>query len=144
MKHRMVTAVLSLVGFFVALYLSLWKVGLMGRMVCGVGSCEVVQTSQYAYLLGMPVAFFGVGGYLALLIVSVAGLQPRFASERGVTKLLVTLGGLGTAFALYLTYVEAFVLRAWCQWCVVSALLIVGVLVASVVGLKEQSPQPSH
>ena len=138
MKHRMVTAMLSMVGLFVAIYLSLWKIGLMGPMVCGTGSCEVVQTSEYAYLLGLPVAFYGVGGYLALVAVSLVGLQPRVASERGPTIALVILAGLGTAFAIYLTYLEAFVLQAWCRWCIVSALLITSVLGAALVGLKEQ------
>ena len=141
MKHRMVAATLSLIGLFVALYLSMWKIGLMGPMVCGTGSCEIVQTSEYSYLFGLPVAFYGVGGYLALLGVSIVGLQPRFASERGPTLLLVLLGGVGTAFAVYLTYLEAFVLQAWCRWCIASALIIVGVLAAALIGMKEQLPE---
>ncbi len=141
MKHRMVAATLSLIGLFVALYLSMWKIGLMGPMVCGTGSCEIVQTSEYSYLFGLPVAFYGVGGYLALLGVSIVGLQPRFASERGLTLVLVLLGGVGTAFAAYLTYLEAFVLQAWCRWCIASALIIAGVLAAALIGMKEQLPE---
>ncbi|MCH7491578.1 MAG: vitamin K epoxide reductase family protein [Gemmatimonadetes bacterium] len=144
MKHRMATAMLSLIGLFVALYLSLWKIGLMGPMLCGTGSCEAVQTSRYASLLGMPVAFYGVAGFLAILTVSIAGLQPKFAATRGPTKLLVVLGGVGAAFAGYLTYIEAFVLQAWCRWCVVSALLIVCVFAVALVGLKERPPDTSH
>ncbi len=144
MKHRMATAMLSLIGLFMALYLSLWKMGLMGPMLCGTGSCEAVQTSRYASLLGMPVAFYGVGGFLAILAVSLVGLQPKFAVTRGPTKLLVALGGFGTAFTGYLTYLEAFVLRAWCRWCVVSALLITCVFVVALIGLKERPPDTSH
>lgn len=88
----------------------------------------------------MPVAFYGVGGYVALLGVSIVGLQPRFASERGPTLILVLLGGVGTAFAAYLTYLEAFVLQAWCRWCIASALIIVGVLATALIGMKEQLP----
>ena len=141
MKHRMVAATLSLIGLFVALYLSMWKIGLMGPMLCGTGSCEIVQTSEYSYLFGLPVAFYGVGGYLALLGVSIVGLQPRFAVQRGPTLLLVLLGGVGTGFAAYLTYLEAFVLQAWCRWCIASALIIVGVLAAALIGMKEQLPE---
>lgn len=144
MKHRMATAMLSLIGLFVALYLSLWKIGLMGPMLCSTGSCEAVQTSRYASLLGMPVAFYGVGGFLAILAVSMVGLQPKFAATRGPTKLLVALGGLGTVFTGYLTYIEAFVLRAWCRWCVVSALLIMCVFAVALIGLKERPPDTSH
>jgi uncharacterized membrane protein len=141
MKHRMVTAALSLIGLYVALYLSLWKLGLVGSMVCGLGSCEVVQTSRYAYLLGVPVAFYGVAGYLAILMASLVGLQPRFQGRLGVTKLLVALGGVGTAFSLYLTYVEAFVLNAWCRWCLVSAFLILAVFGTALWGLRERAAE---
>ena len=141
MKHRMVAATLSLIGLFVALYLSMWKIGLMGPMLCGTGSCEIVQTSEYSYLFGLPVAFYGVGGYLALLGVSIVGLQPRFASQRGPTLVLVLLGGVGTAFAAYLTYLEAFVLQAWCRWCVASALIVAGVLAVALIGMKERLPE---
>jgi len=66
----MVAAVLGLVGFLISLYLWLWKVGLLGALVCGDGGCEVVQLSEYAELLGIPVAFFGMLAYLVLLALS--------------------------------------------------------------------------
>src|SRR5258708_29926379 len=77
-KHRMVAATLSLGGFFLALYLWLWKIGVIGQIACGAGTCEYVQTSSYATFLGLPVALIGVGGYLSLLVVSLVGLQPRW------------------------------------------------------------------
>ena len=78
----MITATLALAGFFVALYLSLWKLGVVGNLACGTGGCEYVQTSSYAVLLGVPVAFYGVAGYLALLAVSLAeSLARRFPAE---------------------------------------------------------------
>ena len=138
MKHRMVTAALSLIGLYVALYLALWKIGLMGPLVCGVGSCEVVQMSRFAYLFGIPVAFFGVAGFLALLVVSLVGLRPAFVGKPGPTKLLVALSGGGAAFSLYLTYLEAFVLEAWCRWCILIAVLIFSVFTAALLGLRQR------
>jgi uncharacterized membrane protein len=70
----MVAAALALVGFLLSLYLWLWKIGVMGPLVCGSGSCEYVQTSAYAYVLGVPVAAVGTLGYLGLLGVSLLGL----------------------------------------------------------------------
>ena len=52
MKHRMAIAVLALAGFFVSLYLWLWKVGLLGTIACGDGGCETVQLSEHAEFLG--------------------------------------------------------------------------------------------
>jgi uncharacterized membrane protein len=132
----MVSAALALVGFFVALYLSLWKIGWLGNLACGVGSCEVVQTSRYAYLFGIPVAFYGAGGFLSLLVVSLVGLQPRFVSARGATTALVALSGIGVAFVAYLTYLEAFVIEAWCRWCLVCAALISAIFISALVGLR--------
>jgi uncharacterized membrane protein len=133
----MITATLALAGFFVALYLSLWKLGLVGSLACGTGGCEYVQSSTYAVVLGMPVAFFGVAGYLAILVVSLTGLQARWAERREPTAVLLALAGAGVAFTAYLTYLEAAVLHAWCRWCLVSAGIITGIFVASVTGLRQ-------
>lgn len=131
----MAAAVLSLIGFFVALYLWLWKLGVVGTLVCGTGACESVQTSPYAVFLGLPVAFYGVAGYLVLLVVSLLGVQPRWAEHRGPTLALAGLSGVGVAFTAYLTYLEVVVIHAWCRWCLVSAFLITAIFVASVAGL---------
>ncbi len=130
----MVTATLALAGFFVALYLSLWKLGVVGNLACGTGGCEYVQTSPYAVFFGIPVAFYGVAGYVALFAVSLAGLQPRWADRGEPTVALVALSGAGLAFTAYLTYLEAAVIRAWCQWCLVSAGIITAIFAVSLAG----------
>ncbi|MCH7874644.1 MAG: vitamin K epoxide reductase family protein [Gemmatimonadetes bacterium] len=131
----MVSATLALVGFFVALYLWLWKVGLLGALACGDGGCETVQLSEHAVFLGIPVALYGVAGYLAILATSLWGLHGRWATRREPTVVLVVLAGIGLAFTGYLTYLEAAVIDAWCRWCLVSAAIIVAIFVTSVVGM---------
>ncbi len=138
MTHRMVTATLALIGLLVALYLWLWKVGALGVMVCGTGGCETVQLSEYADFLGLPVALYGVVGYLAMFVVSLVGLQPAWAARRGPTLALVALAGVGVLFSGYLTYLEAAVIRAWCRWCVVSAVIVTAILLAALVGLRAE------
>ncbi len=82
MRYRQAIALLALVGLFVALYLWLHALGFGGAIKCGAsGGCETVQTSQWAVFLGMPVAFYGVVGYLALLIVALAGLRPAALAQ---------------------------------------------------------------
>lgn len=136
MKHRMVIAVLALVGFLISLYLWLWKVGLLGVLVCGDAGCETVQLSEYAELLGIPVAFLGMVAYLALLALSLLGLQPRWQQRRGPTMGLVLVAGVGVAYSAYLTYLEAAVIHAWCRWCVASAIIVSAILVAAAIGLR--------
>jgi uncharacterized membrane protein len=132
MRHRQAIAVLALVGFFVSLYLWFYKIGVIGGLKCGTGSCEYVQTSRWATLLGQPVALYGVAGYLVLFLIALAGLQPRFLSNPGPTRLLAALALAGFAFTLYLTYLELFVIHAVCRWCMGSAVIITLITVIAV------------
>ena len=124
MRHRQAIALLALIGLFVSLYLSLHRLGIIGTLQCGTGGCETVQTSSYAVFLGVPVAFYGVAGYVALLVVSLVGLQPAWLSRREPIVLLAAMSALGLAFTIYLTYLELFVIHAICRWCVASAVII--------------------
>jgi uncharacterized membrane protein len=136
----MVIAVLALVGFLISLYLWLWKVGLLGVLVCGDAGCETVQLSEYAELLGIPVALLGMVAYLALLALSLLGLQPRWQQRRGPTMGVVLVAGVGVVYSAYLTYLEAAVIHAWCRWCVASAIIVSAILVAAVIGLRAMPP----
>ena len=131
----MAVTVLSLIGFFVAAYLLLWKIGLFGELACSTGGCETVQTSEYSDFLGFPVALYGVAGFVSMFVVGLAGLQPRWIGRREPTILLIGLSGVGVAFSAYLTYLEASVIHAWCQWCIASAIIVTSVFAISLVGL---------
>lgn len=134
----MAIAAIALVGFFVALYLALYKVGFIGELACSIGSCETVQLSRWSTFLGLPVAAWGVAFYVAMLAVALAGLQPALEESRTVAWLLVAMSGWGVVFSLWLTYLELFVIRAICMWCVVSAALTLLLLVCSVVDWRER------
>jgi len=144
--HRMTVALLSLVGFFISLYLWLWKVGIIGTIVCGDGGCETVQLSEYSSFLGVPVAFFGMLAYGALIGLSLLGLQPRWRERRSPTVGLVLVAGAGVLFTGYLTYLEAAVIHAWCRWCVASAVVIAVVFLVALSGLwalrREEAAAP--
>jgi uncharacterized membrane protein len=119
----MLAALVALAGLFVATYLTLYKLGLVGTLSCSVGSCETVQLSRWATLLGLPVAVWGVGYYALVFILALAGVQERFAESRGLSLSLALLTAWGLLFSAWLTYLELFVIDAICQWCVVSAIL---------------------
>lgn len=136
MIRRQAIVLLALVGLLVATYLWLYKIGVLGELRCGTGSCESVQASRYAELLGIPVAFYGVAGYAALMVLGLATLQPRFAADRRVAVLLATLATVGFAFSLYLTAIELFVLHEMCRWCVASAVIMTATWVLSLADLR--------
>lgn len=132
MKRREIIAALALAGIFVALYLTLYKMGAIGELSCRVGSCETVNSSPWAVFLGAPVAAWGVGYYVMTFAVAIAGLQARFAGDRRLGLVLVLLSGFGVLFSAWLTYLELFVIRAICQWCVVSAVIVLAIFAVSV------------
>jgi uncharacterized membrane protein len=132
----MTVALLSLVGILIALYLTLYKVGVVGNLSCTIGSCEMVNTSRWATFLGLPVAAWGLAAYVALFALSLAGTSDRLAASRVISWLLVGIAGWSVLFSAWLTYLELFVIDAICIWCVTSAVLLVGILVVSLIDLK--------
>ncbi len=138
MRHRQAIAVLALVGWFVALYLSLHALGVGGALKCGTGACDTVQTSRWAVVLGVPVAFYGVAGYAAILVVALVGLQPAWLARRGPILLLAALATGGVLFSGWLTYLELFVIHAICRWCVGSAVIITAIWLLTLAGLRRK------
>jgi uncharacterized membrane protein len=134
---RMVIAVLALVGLLVSSYLTLYKVGLLGIIQCGAdGGCSVVQASEYAEFLGLPVALYGVGAYALLLGLALLGVQPGRAELRWIAVALVVLSGIGVGVSALLTYISSAVIGAYCRWCLVSAALITLIFLVSLAGLR--------
>jgi uncharacterized membrane protein len=132
MNRRLAIAILALAGFFISLYLQLFKIGMIGTIACGTGGCETVQLSPQSRFLGVDVALIGVIGYLIILGTGMAALTPRFAGWSWPVRVLPWLTGGAVLFTLYLKYLEFFVVRAICRWCVASAVIIVTVFGLSV------------
>ena len=85
-------------------------------------NCDMVNRSIYSTVEGIPVALIGVLGYAGIL-----GLTIVYRS-RARTPLILLLGSVaGLGFALYLTYIEAFVLAVWCVLCLSSLGVIAGI-----------------
>jgi len=124
-NRRMVIALIALIGVFVSLYLTLYKLGYIGTLVCGTGSCELVQLSKWGTFLGLPVAAWGVGYYGAVFVLAMVSTQERFESSRRLTGALALVTGWGVVFTIWLTYLELFVIHAICRWCVGSAVMTV-------------------
>jgi vitamin-K-epoxide reductase (warfarin-sensitive) len=94
---------------------------------CDVGekfNCDIVNRSEYSRLMGIPVAGIGVVGYGLLLMLATLY---RTRTETPTRLLATAVGGLG--FALYLTYIERYVLGTWCILCLSSLAMIAGIAV---------------
>jgi len=135
---RRAIAVISLIGIFLATYLTLYKLGYIEALACGTGSCEVVQASRWSTLFGQPVALWGLGFYVAMFALSVAGSFGRLEESRAVSVGLAVMSGGGALFSGYLTFVEIAWLHAICRYCVVSACIVVVLFVLSILDLKRE------
>jgi uncharacterized membrane protein len=117
----MLMALVALIGVFLSLYLTMFKLGYIGTLACGSGSCETVQLSKWGDFLGVPVAAWGVGYYAMVLGLAFAGVQARYENSARLTNWLVYVTGAGLLFSLWLTYLELYVIHALCRWCLGSA-----------------------
>ena len=119
----MLTALVALVGLFVATYLALYKAGVIGTLACGSGACETVQLSKWATFGPLSVATWGVAYYALIFVMAFLATTDRWASSQRLSLTLVLLTGWGVVFSAWLTYLELFVIHAICRYCVVSACL---------------------
>ena len=139
MSRRQTLALLAVVGICIALYLTLYKVGVIGVLSCSLGSCETVNTSKWSTLLGIPVAAWGLGAYVALLLLAMIGSGEAREASVPISRLIVALAGWSVLFSAFLTYQELFVIHAICVWCLSNAVLWVVILALSVVDLRAVS-----
>jgi uncharacterized membrane protein len=99
-------------------------------------NCDIVNRSEYSSVMGIPVAGIGIVGYGVLLALATVY---RSRPETPVRLLAAAAAGFG--FALYLTYVEGYVLETWCILCLSSLGLIAGITaLAGVVKLRASVP----
>lgn len=135
--NRMISAMLALAGVVIAAYMFLYTIGAIASVACGVGgSCETVQASPWATFLGLPVPLIGLVGYGLILAVAVAGVQPALAEDPRIAAGLFGLSLVAFLFSIYLSAVEAFLIGAWCRWCIASAVVATLLFVASLPELR--------
>ena len=116
-KLPLLAAVVALIGLVDAIYLTIHHYT-AEAVPCGESfDCGAVLNSQYAEIAGVPLAIFGVAAYFAafaLAILAAFGNRRAWALF-GVQVVLMTI------FTAWLIYLQAFVIEAFCQFCLLSA-----------------------
>jgi uncharacterized membrane protein len=130
-----VAAMLALVGLTDALYLTVQH--LSGKSVpCSVtGGCEEVLTSSYAVVAGVPLAALGAAAYFSAFSLSILA---AFA-YRSAAKLLLPLVATMVLVSAWLFYLQAFVIRAFCQFCLLSAGITIALAIVVFLAWKKGS-----
>jgi uncharacterized membrane protein len=116
---RITMIAIAVLGLGVASYLTyIHYAGI--KPLCGRngGGCEIVQTSEYSKLAGVPVALIGLIGYITILG---SLLAPETERSRFATAAFTVVG---FGFSGYLTYRELFSIHHICEWCVSSAVIV--------------------
>jgi len=128
--------VLSIVGIADSGYL-LQRHARGGSGFCPAYGCDIVNQGEYAEVKGIPVAAFGIAGYLALLALSVMAAA---LGGRSVIRTFFILSGVGVIVSAYLVYLQVAVIKSICFWCVVSAVTMVSIFILSVLLVRKMRP----
>ena len=132
------------------LLLSLAGVGLSGYLlsfrllerpvVCLTGSgCSEVNASEYSALFGIPVSAYGLLLYLVLAVLAFLWLRTGAQVPEWITLSSFGLSLAGFLFSAYLTWVAAFIIRAYCSWCLISFGIIAVTLAVAALGALRRS-----
>jgi protein-disulfide isomerase len=118
---RRIALVSAIVGVGVSAYLLVEYLSNTGGVCLTGGGCDAVRTSAFAYPLGIPMPLFGVLFYVAAAWTTWRTTDPARLAGRDPRLLLAALGAVGIAVSAFLTGIEAFVIHAYCTWCLVQA-----------------------
>ncbi len=109
--------VVALLGFADASYLAIEH--FQGTIPpCSIGGCATVLTSAYSTISGIPIALLGALYYLVILVGLFAYIDARNQKILRFTLILTTFGFL---MSLWLVFVQAFILKSFCLYCLASA-----------------------
>ncbi len=116
-KPPLLAAVVALAGVADAVYLTV-KHYTGEKVPCSiVEGCEQVLTSSYAEIAGIPLAAFGALAYFTAFSLAILAAF----GNRTMWKIFGVQVGLMAIFTAWLIYLQAFVIEAFCQFCLVSA-----------------------
>jgi uncharacterized membrane protein len=117
---KKIILVLSILGVAVSIYLS-WAYLSGSHIACTTHGCEAVRSSSYSKLFGIPQPVFGILFYLAIGFLALISQIGEKTFTIGIKRLIIVFSAFGFLYSVYLTSLEAFVIKAYCDWCLVSA-----------------------
>lgn len=141
-KLRITAYILAGIGLLDSIYLT-WVDLTHSKAYCGgSGDCQTVANSPYSEVAGIPIALFGIGAYL--VIIGLLYLETRGGSWRNYSPLIIFgISFAGVIYSAYLTFLEIWVIRAICPYCVVSAIIMLLLFIISIVRLAQGNSEIS-
>jgi uncharacterized membrane protein len=137
--YRIIIIVLSSLGLIDALYLS--DMALTGSelacSIAGLDGCNVVAQSVYSKFLGLPLAVYGVMFYALLLLAIIVSL---YRISTGMRRLVFVIALAGALFSSYFMYLQFFVIKALCVYCMGSALVAYILAILTFLATRTRAP----
>lgn len=133
--RRLAIGGLSVVGMLDALYMLAYHEGLIDSLVCpffGKG-CEIVGRSEQARHFGVPNAAAGAIGYAVMATLAVWSGDKAPTQRRWPCLALATVSGAAALASAALTWEQGVKVKAWCFWCLTSAVINAAILPMSLV-----------
>ncbi len=130
----------SVIGLLDSIYLAYVKLAKV-PIYCtpGLGDCDVVNASRWSELFGIPLGIYGVAGFGLILLLITFGNNIRLI-HKNIDLALFGISLAGFLFSLYLTVIEIFVIKAVCQWCLLSAVAMSVIFITTIIRLVVKSP----
>jgi uncharacterized membrane protein len=133
---RKISIVLSAIGLVDSCYLAWIKLANQEIMCADVGGCDVVNSSRYSEIGGIPIALIGAVAYLVILLLLLMDNRSDFLQENSALYVF-GLSLVGTLYSVYLTYLEVEVINAVCPYCVLSAVMMLFIFILSIFRLRQ-------
>lgn len=131
MKHKLLLIIFSLC-FLASIILAFMPV----EEICGptTSSCSVVQSSNYEQTFGISNSYFGIVGFLALIFLTISQMRNPKNHKYVFLKVGIIVS---TIVAIYFLYLQFFVLKAICKYCMIVDIGSILALVA-IYAMKEK------
>ncbi|MGH9397929.1 MAG: thioredoxin domain-containing protein, partial [Terriglobia bacterium] len=139
-KHLIL--LLSLIGLFDSIYLWWVYTSPSHPLICLGTGCDVARASTYSHLWGLPLPLYGAVMYGVLALLAVAESLGGRALNPVIRYATLAVSAAGFVASLGLTGVEAFVLHAWCAWCVASAITVTLIFLLAIYSVAKPSEPP--
>jgi len=128
---------LVVLGLAVSIYMTIYKVLNADAMCLGSDDCSTVNASRYSEVNGIPVAVFGILGYMSILGVHFFENRNRFFKQNSAL-MIFGMALTGFIFTVWLVYVEVAILKAFCPFCVTSQTAMTIIFMIAVIRLIRQ------
>ena len=134
---KIAVIIIGLIGLLDSSYLTYTHYGEIAPacpVIEKVNSCEIVATSSYSTMLGIPLSLFGMGFYILVVAIGLVSFKEKY---QFALNFIAPLALMAWIFSVRLTYLQMFVIKSFCYYCLLSAILSTLLLALGVLMVKK-------